>query len=378
MTVTIASTTDSEEVVTEIAEQANKPVVTPDATEEVVSVAQRYSQPDVHSEEAATSETLDAVGLGEEPSPEVIANEPVVEESDEVEVTETVDTKEDTADTADADGEKPKRRRRRGRSYKDRASQLAREKAAEKSRADALAVELEAIKSASARAVPAPPAPPAPATTKPDESVVDVAPRYRQPVPVPGTGAAPVAGSDRPAQDDFETYEAFQEALVDWKVTLRLTEHDTEARERIERASAQRAQEAIVAAHTSRIDAFRSEHDDFDAVIEQGRNLPMTRPMQDSVLNSDMGPAVMYHLCRFPEECDRISAMAPMVAIREMGKLEARIEAAQTGPASPAASLTQAPRPIKPVGGGVTASTVPLDQMDYQSYRRARIQERDR
>ena len=111
----------------------------------------------------------------------------------------------------------------------------------------------------------------------------------------------------------------------------------------------------------------------FDAVIEQGKDLPMTAPMQDSVMNSDMGPAVMYHLCRFPEECDRIAALPPMVAIREMGKLEARIEAAQTGPVSSAASVTQAPRPIKPVGGGATASTVPLDQMDYQSYRHARM-----
>jgi len=375
MTVTISSTTDSEAVVTEVAEQANKPVEIPAAPEEVVAVAQRYSQPDVHSEEAPTAETMDAAGLGEESSPEVIASEPEVVESDDGEEPETVDTKDETED---ADVEKPKRRRRRGRSYKDRASQLAREKAVEKSRADALAVELQAIKTAAARVVPPPPTPtpPAPAKTGSDEDVVDVAPRYRQ--PVPETDAAPVAAAGRPAQDDFETYEQFQEALVDWKVNLRLTEHDVEARERIERASAQRAQEAIVAAHTSRIDAFRSEHDDFDAVIEQGRDLPMTRPMQDSVLNSDMGPAVMYHLCRFPEECDRISAMAPMAAIREMGKLEARIEAAQTGPASPAASLTQAPRPIKPVGGGVTASTVPLDQMDYQSYRRARMQGRDR
>jgi len=302
MTVTISSTTDSEAVVTEVAEQANKPVEIPAAPEEVVAVAQRYSQPDVHSEEAPTAETMDAAGLGEESSPEVIASEPEVVESDDGEEPETVDTKDETED---ADVEKPKRRRRRGRSYKDRASQLAREKAVEKSRADALAVELQAIKTAAARVVPPPPTPtpPAPAKTGSDEDVVDVAPRYRQ--PVPETDAAPVAAAGRPAQDDFETYEQFQEALVDWKVNLRLTEHDVEARERIERASAQRAQEAIVAAHTSRIDAFRSEHDDFDAVIEQGRDLPMTRPMQDSVLNSDMGPAVMYHLCRFPEECDR-------------------------------------------------------------------------
>ena len=281
MTLRVASTTDTEAEVEAVAE--SRPAIPKaqgdgdssdlDATrDDTVEVAPRYQQPEVAVDEAATSETVDAAGEGEESSPDVIAEEPEIE---------------------------PER---------------------------------------------------------------DVSPTVAQ---------APSAA--RPSQDDFETYEQYQEALVDWKVTLRLTERDVVERERIERDSTNRAREKSVAAHTARIDTFRQEHDDFDAVIEQGKDLPMTAPMQDSVMNSDMGPAVMYHLCRFPEECDRIAALPPMVAIREMGKLEARIEAAQTGPVSSAASVTQAPRPIKPVGGGATASTVPLDQMDYQSYRHARM-----
>ncbi len=372
MTLRVASTTDTQsevEAATVTVAQTTMPGPDGDSsdlntTSDTVEVAPRYQQPEVSVDEAATTETIDAAGDGEESATEVIAEEPEVEPEREVADVEAAEDQEDDA------AEKPKKRRRRGRSYKDRASQLAREKAVEKSRADALQSELDAIRIASRMA--APPTPPVKpeAPKAPDEKTVALAPRYRQPDVSPTVAQAPSAG--RPSQDDFETYEEFQEALVDWKVTLRLTERDVVDRERIERASTDRAREKVVAAHEARIDTFRSGHDDFDAVIAQGKDLPMTRPMQDSVLNSDMGPAVMYHLCRFPEECDRIAALAPMVAIREMGKLEARIEAAGTGPVSSATSVTQAPRPIKPVGGGATASTVPLDQMDYQSFRRAR------
>ena len=372
MTLIVSSTTDTQSEV-EAASIPSSEISRPgpdgdssdlNATPETVEIAARYQQPEVAVDEAATAETIDAAGDGEEAATEVIAEEAEVEPEHEVADVDAAKAQEDDG-TA-----KNKKRRRRGRSYKDRASQLAREKASEKGRADALQAELSAIKAASALvAPPTPPVKPEPPKQE-GEDTVTLASRYRQ--PDVSSGVAPSPSSGRPSQDDFETYEEYQEALVDWKVTLRLTERDVVERERIERNSTVRAREKVVAAHEARIDTFRSGHADFDAVIAQGKDLPMTQPMQDSVLNSDMGPEVMYHLCRFPEECDRIAALSPMVAIREMGKLEARIEAAGTGPASSSIPSTNAPRPIKPVGGGATASTVPLDQMDYQSFRRAR------
>ena len=95
--------------------------------------------------------------------------------------------------------------------------------------------------------------------------------------------------------------------------------------------------------------------------------------MQDTVLHSEHGPALMYHLCQNPEECDRIAQMHPLAAIKEMGRLEMQLEVAtHPGPTHVAEPVTKAPRPIKPVGGGATASTVPLDQMSYQDFKRAR------
>ena len=347
MTVTISSTTDTEAEVKEASIEANpdEAKTAPGESEATAAPAPVESQAEFQLE-------------AEEDAPVVVASDSTDAEP-ELAVEEEKPTEPDVTARADEDEEEaatdpPKRkRRRRGRSYKERASQLAREKSIEKSRADALEARLASINQAP------PPATPAPGVQESEQKAS------------PDAEATP-AEDDRPQQDKFETYDEYQEALVDWKVSQRLTAHEAVERDRIAREETQRAQESLVAAHTARIDTFRSEHDDFDAVVERGKDLPMTRPMQDAVLNSEEGPAVMYHLCQNPEECDRIAGLHPMLAIKEMGKLEARLEAARTGPVSSAEPLTRAPRPIKPVGGGHTASTVPMDKLPYQDFKRAR------
>ena len=349
MTVTISSTTDTEAEVKEASIEANpdEAKTAPGESESTAAPAPVESQAEfqLEAEEdapvAVASDSTDA-------EPEL-----AVEEEGPTEPDVTARADEDEEEAATDTPKRKRRRQRRGRSYKERASQLAREKSIEKSRADALEARLASINQAP------PPATPAPGVQESEQKAS------------PGAEATP-AEDDRPQQDKFETYDEYQEALVDWKVSQRLTAHEAVERDRIAREETQRAQESLVAAHTARIDTFRSEHDDFDAVVERGKDLPMTRPMQDAVLNSEEGPAVMYHLCQNPEECDRIAGLHPMLAIKEMGKLEARLEAARTGPASSAEPLTRAPRPIKPVGGGHTASTVPMDKLPYQDFKRAR------
>ena len=347
MAVTISSTTDTE---ADVRAAAGHTATEPDPQAVPVEETPVEDAVDATPEIELASESLS----DEEDAPEPVeAVGELATEDDEVgsESQDAVSTEEEPEDVAEAaPKEAPKKkRRRRGRSYKDRASQLAREKATESARADALADELSALQSR--QNVPPPP-------TNAD--------------PIPEPGAQDV--TMRPDQSKFETYESFQEALVDWKVSQRLSAHEREQSARVEAEQKQQGRRNVVAAHTARIDAFRDENPDFDAVISKAKDLPVTPPMQDTVLHSEHGPALMYHLCQNPEECDRIAQMHPRDAIKEIGRLEAQLDVARstTGPTPRAEPVTKAPRPIKPVGGGVTASTVPLDQMSYQDYKRAR------
>lgn len=346
MTVTISSTTDTEAdvqaAVGHTATEADPPPTPEDVApveETVAATPETDVVDDALPEDEGTPEPVKAAGELVEDDDDGEPSEPEVAETDDSE--EVVEA---------APEELPKKkRRRRGRSYKERASQLAREKATESARADALLEELDALRAQ--RETPPLPAERPDLTTETD---------------------TPDA-TTRPDQSKFETYEAFQEALVDWKVSQRLSAHEREQSARVEAERKQQGRREAVAAHTARIDAFREAHPDFDTVIEQAKDLPVTPPMQDTVLHSEHGPALMYHLCQNPEECDRIAQMHPRDAIKEIGRLEAQLDVAQTtGPTPKAEPVTKAPRPIKPVGGGVTASTVPLDQMNYQDYKRAR------
>ena len=378
MTVTIASTTDTSAQVKEAAKPTQK---------EFALTAETGESPPSTSDETTRSDGAN-VARTESPAAEAVSesvpeSEVEAKESDEaVEATdEAVEaTSDDEAEDVEASAEaveeptetepqtsKPKRRRR-GRSYKERASQLSREKAAETLRADRLAAELTAIRIQQSQVqAQQPPVAPTDDEVSARESSSEET----------DTASAKDAGA--PDQENFETYEEYAEALEEYKVKQQVAKHlhtqEAQQRDSIARDRAQRAQEQVVAAHTARIDTFRSEHDDFDAVIDQGKDLPLSRPMQDAVVNSELGPALMYHLCQNPEECDRIAGLHPVLALKEMGKLEAQIETASTGPVLSATSITKAPRPIKPVGGGATASTLPLDQMDYQTYKRAREKE---
>lgn len=348
MTVRVASTTDTEAQVKELAQTENA-----DPPQSEFAPASE-AVPDNATDDATVAE--DTVVSSAEPDEEGDAE---VEASDE-----------------SPPAISSRRKRRRGRSYKDRASQLAREKADETERANKLSEELERLK----KDLPAPTAAAVPVPV-PEDPVGEEGASAQDATSESASGPAPSgdAKSAKPNQEDFDTYDEYQEAMVNWrveeKVSQSLEKREAEQRERIARDQAQHDQKKVVDEHVARIDVFKKAHADFDAVIDKGKNLPLTRPMQDAVVNSDSGPALMYHLCQHPEECDRIAAMPPMMAVKEMGKLEARIEAASTGPASSADSLTQAPRPIKPVGGGATASTMPLDQMSYRDYKRIRDKE---
>ena len=344
MTVTIASTTDTEEQVAELNEVANK-----EPSPDEVTVSPSDSVP---SDSDQSGESGDDIVASSETDEELAPDIEASDDSDAEAVGEPEG--EESEQSATAEDEPKKKRRRRGRSYKDRASQLAREKAAEQTRANQLQAQVASLQGQLRTPPPAP--------EKDQDQFVEK----------DASGSPQAAADGKPEQGNFESYEEYAEALVDWKVSERLQTHEAERLESIERDRAAQSRQDAVATHRGRIDAFRETHEDFDAVIEKAKDLPMSRPMQDSVLNSDSGPALMYHLSQNPEECDRIAGLNPMMAIKEMGKLEARLEDVSTGPSSSGQQLTKAPKPIKPVGGGATASSVKMDDLPYQEYKRQR------
>lgn len=143
--------------------------------------------------------------------------------------------------------------------------------------------------------------------------------------PAPEAPAKPAEPADgKPVQDNFETYDAFMEALTDWKVSQRLAAKEAADRE----AAMERARQAYQQRFEQRLDEAAAVYPDFHEVIEAGQNLPVTAPMRDAITGSPVAGHLMYFLNRNAETCLKIAELsryAPAEAIKEIGRIEAAI-----------------------------------------------------
>jgi hypothetical protein len=177
-----------------------------------------------------------------------------------------------------------------------------------------------------------------------------------------------VEATGKPSSDDFDTHEAYFEALSDWK-------HESREKERDEKAKQTQVKtefEKQVASHMERVSAFKESHDDFDEVIKAVDHIQMPVVLQDALLVSDDGPDLMYELAKNADEYKRICSLPPLEAVRALGKFEAKLVKEENVESKPI-QTTKAPPPLKTVGSkGSGLSTKAPDQMDFQEFKKWR------
>jgi len=149
---------------------------------------------------------------------------------------------------------------------------------------------------------------------------------------------APPVPTELPSADQFESVEAYADALA-----LRKAEQLVEQREQRKQQS-----EALETYHDREEDA-RGKYDDFEQVA-YNPSLRITDVMAQTIQASDIGPDVAYFLGSNPKEADRISRLAPIMQAREIGKLEAKLASDP-----PTKKVSSAPTPITPIKGKGTA-----------------------
>jgi hypothetical protein len=144
--------------------------------------------------------------------------------------------------------------------------------------------------------------------------------------------AVPVAPKEVPSIDNFESTDAYAEALA-----LRKAEELIAQRDR------QKEQAEIVEAYGEREEKARDKYDDFEDVVYNPK-LRITDVMAETIQYSDLGPDLAYWLGSNPKEADRIARLSPIMQAREIGKIEVRLS---DNP--PVKKTTSAPTPISPV-----------------------------
>ena len=183
------------------------------------------------------------------------------------------------------------------------------------------------------------------------------------------TAAAPAAPAQQeqrqeekqPTRDQFGTYEEFLEAKAEF------TGRQAADRYHKESIAKQKAETEAKTA-TERTNGFKSKLlDKYPDIGERAADIAhvvIPAHMIEAFQDSAVGPEMFDNFVQNPKELERIMALSPSASLREIGKLEARLEAAATKSDEPIAAavkqVSRAPTPIRPLGGSaVNADSEP-------------------
>jgi hypothetical protein len=203
--------------------------------------------------------------------------------------------------------------------------------------------------------------------------------------PAPRQPEAPAA---RPAEEEEPTPDRYEGLQYDpnyirdlslWQVKQAWQAMAQQAQERQALEQQRAAEAAQMQAHQERLTAARQKYPDFDQRIRP--DVPVNAPMAHIITGSPVGPELLLYLSDHPDESQRIATLHPVLAIREMGKLEARFETAAAGSSG---SVSVPPMSsAKPVVKPVTGSPATVERDEYRDdepfeahYRRENARER--
>lgn len=315
-------------------------------------------------EERVTREAAEAGAAGDEThedDADAADDAAAAAAADETTETDETETDEERAAKAAEGDDQPKPKRKRPRAQ-ERINEALRDKYRSDARAAAFEKENEELKAAAAST-----AKPAAEPGKKDET--------------------PDKTPPRPVQDEFDgTYEEFLQADTKWQIEQGLKASRADIREEIlseikadrdqESADAQlQAEQDAVAAYSQRIDETRAAHPDFNDVIEQSGDVPISPPMREALIATPLAGDLLYHFAKNPALCAEIAEMPASQALVAMGRLEQQLETAAGGAPGAQATTTTArakrrlPKPVTPVRGSTATATVKPDEMPYQQYK---------
>lgn len=181
----------------------------------------------------------------------------------------------------------------------------------------------------------------------------------------------------KPTPDQYDTYDAYVEALTDWKAEEKVS---TKFKEREEATQATQRQESRAVNWQKGVEEAMKHHPDYEQVMSASQ-VPVADHVQELLLDAESGPRLAYYLDRHPEIADKLNEMSPVQAARELGRIEASFSAAPTAnetpdetPAAPKQTApaakprtTAAPPPARPAASG-SSTTKTLDKMSMDEY----------
>lgn len=180
---------------------------------------------------------------------------------------------------------------------------------------------------------------------------------------------------EKPRPDQFVDAFEYAEALADWSAenaVMRARQEDVERKIQEERAK-------VIDTWNKKLEATKAELPDYDDMVASS-DVVVSDQVRDAILESDVGPRILYHLAENQDLAEKISKSSLITALREIGKLEARFEKTEPKEVKTVAQKSKAPAPISPIKAGSSDQVIvtDTDKMTFAQYKAMRQAKRIR
>ena len=163
--------------------------------------------------------------------------------------------------------------------------------------------------------------------------------------------------SEKPQASQFNDAFEYAEALAEWSAEKALEQRDIQEQQR--KVDEQRNE--VIKSWSAKLEAAKADIPDFDDMVASS-NVQVRDEVRDAILESDVGPQILYHLASDDDYANKLAAMPTNKALKELGKLEVQFERKEAPiEKSEPVARSKAPAPIKPLTAGKGTSDVLID-----------------
>lgn len=185
--------------------------------------------------------------------------------------------------------------------------------------------------------------------------------------------------AEKPTPDKFTDYNEYVEALAEWKADQKI---ETKLAEREKVQAEKSAAEKRAQAWRESTEAVQKEMPDFNEVIEAAADTPISNHLREIMDESDNRAKLLYHFAKNPDVVEKLNAMSPTAAAREVGRIEVAFDRPATPPVEkveeetppPPVKRTNAPPPAKQSGSG-RSTAVDLGKASMDDYIATRVKQ---
>lgn len=194
------------------------------------------------------------------------------------------------------------------------------------------------------------------------------------------------AAASEPNPDDYETSTEFYRAHARWVATEEIKAAKEAEKIEAEKARLINDRTSRVDTHNKKVDEYRKDNPDFDKHIkdffaDQGTDFSISLALEETLTDSDLGPAILHELVKDPDEFERINSLGAMGVARAIGRLEEKLSATSANKKTEIKTkTTKAPPPAKPISASSAngKKSVYDDDLPQKEYERIRNEQEKR